>query len=62
MKELDELIAVLEATIPANPNSPKNVKLADELEKDLKKYFKELEGAVPMEKLEIIYNKYVEQG
>jgi len=62
MKELDELISLLEATIPANPESPKNVKLADELEKDLKKYFDKLEGMVPGKKLEQIYNKYVVQG
>ena len=61
MKELDELIAVLEANIPANPESPKNVKLADELEKDLKKYFDKLEGMVPGKKLEQIYNKYVKE-
>ena len=62
MKELDELITCLEATIPANPSSPKNIKLADALEKDMQKYFKQLEDAVPLEKLEQIYLKYVEQG
>ena len=61
MKEIDELIALLEAQIPANPNSPKNKKLADALEKDMQKYFKQLQDAIPMEKLESIYNKYVEQ-
>jgi len=59
MQELDEIIALLEANIPANPESPKNKKLADALEKDLQKYFKSLEDAVPMEKLEKVYNKYV---
>jgi len=61
LKELDELIAVLEAEIPANPNSPKNQKLSDALERDLQKYFGKLEKALPMGKLEQIYNKYVEK-
>lgn len=61
VKELDELLALLEANIPANPESPKNKKLADDLERDLKKYFDSLEDAVPMEKLEQIYSKYAEQ-
>jgi hypothetical protein len=60
MKELDDLIAVLEATIPANPSSPQNVKLANELEKDVKKYFSKLEMLIPTEKLSHIYNKYAE--
>ena len=61
MKELDDLIAVLESILPANPSSPKNVKLANELEKDIKKYFGKLETLIPTEKLGQIYNKYVEQ-
>ena len=61
MQELDEIIALLEANIPANPESPKNKKFADNLEKDMQKYFKSLEDAIPIEKLGQIYNKYVEQ-
>ena len=62
MKELNELIALLEADIPANPNSPKALKLANALEKDMRKYFKDLGSMMPMEALEQIYYKYVEQG
>ena len=62
MKELDDLIAVIEAKIPANPSSPQNQKLADALEQDLQKYFDKLEAALPIGKLEKIYNKYVEKG
>jgi len=58
---LDSVIGLLEANIPANPESPKNVKLANALEKDIQKYFKSLEDAIPMEKLEKVYNKYVGQ-
>ena len=61
MKELDELIAVLEAEIPANPGSPKNIRLANDLERDLKKYFDKLEAIMPMKAFERIYNKYVEE-
>jgi len=58
MKELDELIYLLESTIPGNPNSPENIKLSDELESDLKKYFSKLESLIPGKKLEQIYSKY----
>jgi len=61
MKELDELIAVLEAEIPANPGSPKNIRLANSLERELVKYFNKLEKTMPMGGLEQIYNKYVEK-
>ena len=57
MKELDELIDLLEADIPANPNSPKALKLANDLEKDLRKYFKNLSSMMP--DFSEIYYKYV---
>lgn len=59
MKELDDLITILEATIPANPASPQNIKLANELEAELKKYFKQVEDMMPTEKLEQIYYKAI---
>lgn len=61
MKELDDLITILEADIPANPSSLKNIKLADELEKDFKRYFSQLENIMPTEKLEQIYYRNVKQ-
>lgn len=61
MKELDELIAVLEAEIPANPRSAKNIRLANQLERDLRKYFARLEKLIPVRKLGAIYNKYVKE-
>ena len=60
MKELDDIIELLEATIPANPSSPQNIKLANDLEKDLKKYFGNLESMMP--DLEGIYYRYMKQG
>ncbi|MCJ7829162.1 MAG: hypothetical protein MUP81_05420 [Dehalococcoidia bacterium] len=60
MKELDDVIDLLEAEIPANPAAPKNRKLADELEGELKKYFGQVQDMMPMDRLEGIYNKNVE--
>jgi len=62
VKELDDLIAFLESRIPANPESPQNLKLAKVFEKDLNSYFKDLENALPVKKIEQIYTKYAEQG
>jgi hypothetical protein len=61
MKELDEVIDLLEAQIPANPAAPQNRKLADELEGELKKYFSQLQDMMPADKIEQVYYKYVEQ-
>jgi len=56
--ELNELINLLEAEIPANPNSAKNLKLRRRLERELARYFKSLEDAFPYGKLAGIYNRY----
>ncbi|GAH73206.1 unnamed protein product [marine sediment metagenome] len=60
--ELDSLIAILEAAIPANPNSLKNRKLRKRLESELRRYFKSLEDAFPYSKLSGIYNKYIKES
>jgi len=62
MTELDELIDLLEAEIPANPESPRNQKLAAKLEKFLAKYFKKLETAFPYSKIDHIHNKYIKES
>ena len=59
--ELNQIINLLEAEIPANPNSPKNLRARKRLEKELAKYFDGLEKAFPFSSLEKIYNKYVEK-
>ena len=59
--ELDEIINLLEATIPANPNSSANQGKAKSLERELAKYFGKIEQAFPYSKLESIYNRYVEK-
>lgn len=59
--EIDSVITLLEADIPAKLESPKSKKFIGQMEHDLKGYFKQLENAMPMSKLEQIYLKYVEQ-
>lgn len=61
MAELDNLIQILEAQIPANPNSIGNVRQRKRLQRELSKYFDKLEDAFPYSKLSSIYNRYVEK-
>jgi len=62
LTELDNLIQILEAKIPANPNDPKNQKLEGQLQKDLAKYFGELDDAFPYQKIDRLYSKYVKES
>jgi len=59
--ELNQIIVLLEAILPANPESPSNARLVGRLEGSLAKYFKKLEDAFPYGKLESIYNRYVKK-
>jgi len=59
IEELDKLINLLEAEIPANPNAPANLKLRKRLEGDIARYFQKLDKAFPYGKLAEIYNRYV---
>jgi len=61
VQELNQIISLLEAQIPANPQSPKNQRLAKGLERELVKYFNSIERAFPYGKLSAIYNKYAEK-
>lgn len=60
--ELDEIIAILEATIPANPNSPGNMRQRKRLERSLAEYFGRLERAFPYSKLSEIYSRHVTES
>ncbi|GAH38606.1 unnamed protein product, partial [marine sediment metagenome] len=60
--ELDKLITLLEARIPANPNAPANLRRRKALERELVKYFNKLEKAFPYGKLSGIYNRYVKES
>ena len=59
ISEIDSIIVLLEAQIPANPNSTKNIRLRKRLQRELASYFKKLEDAFPYSKLSAIYNRYV---
>ena len=61
IQELNEIIKLLEAQIPASQQSPKNQKLKGQLERKLSKYFRSLEAGFPFSKLAGIYNKYVDK-
>lgn len=62
MAELDQIINLLEAEIPANQNSPANQRLARKRQRELADYFKSLADAFPYGKLERIYNRYVKES
>jgi hypothetical protein len=59
LSQLDELVQLLEADVPANPASPQNQKHERKYEAVLRSYFGDLEDAFPYGKLEELYNKFV---
>lgn len=61
LAELDEIINLLEAEIPANPNSLENQRLASRLERELAKYFRSLSDAFPYDQVDQFYYKYVKE-
>lgn len=61
LEELEQTIAMLEAEIPASPNSPKSLKAAEKLEKVLQGHFKDLKNALSLDALALLYLKYVDQ-
>ncbi len=62
LQELEQIIELLEAEIPANPESPKNKRLRRRMERALAKYFKTLGDAFPYAKLASIYNSNVKES
>jgi len=59
LAELTEIINLVEAQLPTNPQSPENLRLQKRLESDLADYFKSLLDAFPWAEVEAIYNRYV---
>ena len=59
LTEIDNLISLLEAEIPANPASPKAERLEARLAKDMRAYFRDLSDALPWSDLEMLYYKLV---
>ena len=60
IQEVQSLRRLAEGSIPANPQDPANLRKADKVERDLRKYFTALGLAFPYDALEEIYLKYVE--
>ncbi len=61
LQELNKIIDLLEAEIPANPESPKNKRLRRRMERALAKYFNDMAKAFPYGKLASIYNSNVKK-
>ena len=60
--EIDQIISLLEARLPANVNSPQNRRLVARLQRDLAKYFRDLGNAFPYGKLDKLYIRYVKES
>jgi len=60
-RELESLIDLIEAQIPANPRSPRSRRMALRIERMIKRYFSNLENALSEDILEELYYKYVIQ-
>ena len=60
--ELNQIISLLEAQIPANPRSPKNERLRRGLQRKLAKYFDDIEKAFPYGSIDKLYNQYVTES
>uniref|UniRef100_A0A6M3M843 Uncharacterized protein n=1 Tax=viral metagenome TaxID=1070528 RepID=A0A6M3M843_9ZZZZ len=59
MRELDELIRMVEAKLPAQPESEDNQRLAKGLENDIAEYFRQVEMAFPWDAIEQLYYQKV---
>ena len=59
LREVDEILSIVEASIPANPLSRDNKKLADKTEEILAAYFTQIAQAFPFSEIEKIYNQNV---
>jgi len=56
---IEQLLAVLEAQIPASPAAKQNEKLPDKLENEMQGYFRAMELAFPYDEIAAIYAKLV---
>ena len=62
MQELERIISLVEAKIPANPNSENHVSRAGKLQRKLSSYFNKLADAFPYHKLGTIYSRYITES
>ncbi len=61
LRQVESLLQILEAEIPANPEDPRNQKLTRSLQRDMVAYFDALEDAIPVEAIERLYYSLVAQ-
>lgn len=62
LTELNQMINLLEAQIPANPGGSRNLKFAKDLERSLRDYFGLLGGAFPYDQIALLYYRYVRES
>lgn len=62
LSQIEEIINLVEADIPANPRSRSNERLAARLQKYLAEYFKNLQEAFPYDQLERLYTAHVKES
>ena len=62
LQELNQVIALLEAEIPANPQSLANKRRQNKLQREMAKYFRSLDDAFSYNKLAGIYNRNVKES
>ena len=60
-EELNQVILLLEAEIPAQPNDPTNQRLERRLQRELSKYFLSLEDAMPWDAIGDLYLRLVQK-
>lgn len=60
--ELNQIINLLEAQIPANPNSLANQRRRKRLEREVNNYFKSLEDAFPYSEITRLYDTFVKES
>lgn len=61
LAELDNLIQLLEAKLPANVEGPEGQRLVKALNQNMAEYFRQLEMALPIADIEALYYKLVKQ-
>jgi hypothetical protein len=60
-QEAQQLLEAVESAIPANVNAPQNAREVERLEAEMRRYFRALANALPMEEIEDIYYRYVSE-
>jgi len=62
LHELNQIVRLLEAEIPASLENPANQKIENGLKRELQRYFRALDQAIDWSALERIYYSNVREG